>query len=688
LASTAVQSDSELARIDAAHSPREPHFAPLDAAKREVWLDPQPASVEGFAALVVEPPRVKVGIGRAVPDRAWFRRSPDAPRDRPRELLVHTFHVIESDARRRVAVVTRLVALTLALTASLLASAAIADGDGRPNVVLVVVDDAGYTDFGAYGSEIATPTIDALAAGGARFSNFHASPMCAPSRAMLLTGLDSHTAGVANLPETVPPEHVGRPGYLGHLAENVVTVATILRSAGYHTYMAGKWHLGHTPGALPNGQGFERSFALDATGGDNWEQRPYLPIYENADWFEDGQAVRLPEKFYSSEFLVDRIIDYVDSQHGDGQPFFAYLPFMAIHIPIQAPREFVERYAGVYDDGWKAQRERRYRGAIASGLIASDTPLGPPPAGLRDWSALSSDEKRFQAKSMAVNAGMLEAMDHHLGRLIAHLREIGAYENTLFIVVSDNGAESGDPASSAAFKRWLSSVGYSRDVEHLGEKGTFTAIGPETANANVAPGALFKFYAAEGGVRVPLVMSGPGIAPAQTERAFAYITDITPTILDFATVAAPSGPAPITGRSLRPVLDESAVRIHADDEPVGMEAAGSAALWKGSHKLVKDLPPYGDAQWHLYDIDTDPGETRDLSKSDETRYDELLADYRAFAARVGVLEVPAGYTTFGQLSANMGSILVRRYAVYIGAVGVVLLVSIAWIGRALWRRFT
>ena len=288
---------------------------------------------------------------------------------------------------------------------------------------------------------------------------------------------------------------------------------------------------------------------------------------------------------------------------------------------------------------------------------------------------------------MAVNAGMLEAMDHHLGRLIAHLREIGAYENTLFIVVSDNGAESGDPASSAAFRRWLSSVGYSRDVERLGEKGTFTAIGPEAANANVAPGALFKFYAAEGGVRVPLVMSGPGIAPARTERAFAYITDITPTILDFATVAAPTGPAPITGRSLRPVLDESALRVHAADEPVGMEAAGSAALWKGSHKLVKDLPPYGDGQWRLYDIDTDPGETRDLSKSDATRYDELLAEYRTFAARVGVLEVPEGYTTFGQLSANMGSVLVRRYAVYIAAAAVALLLGLAWLGRALWRRF-
>lgn len=563
-----------------------------------------------------------------------------------------------------------------------------AAGAPPPNVVLVLVDDAGYTDFGAYGSEIATPNIDALAASGARFSNFHVSPMCAPSRAMLLTGVDSHTAGVANLPETVPPEHAGRPGYLGHLAENVVTIASILRGAGYHTYMTGKWHLGHTPGALPDSHGFERSLALDATGGDNWEQRPYLPIYEDADWFEDGAPVRLPESFYSSELLVDRMIEYIDGANGDGWPFFAYLPFLAIHIPIQAPREFVARYDGVYDAGWAAQRERRHRGAISSGLIAADLPLRPFPAGLRDWDALPPDEQRLAAKSMAVNAGMLEAMDHHFGRLIAHLREIGAYENTLFIVLSDNGAESGDPTSSQALLRWLDSVGYSRDVERLGEKGTFAAIGPEAANANVAPHALFKFHAAEGGVRVPLVMSGPGIPAAQTERAFSYVTDIAPTILEFASVTAPAGPAPITGRSLRPVLLDRAERVYGDADPVGMEAAGSAALWKGAYKLVRDLPPHGDGLFHLYDLARDPGETRVLDHDEPERFAELLADYRSFAASVGVLEVPEGYSTFEQLASNMVSVLLRRYSTAIAAVAVVLLLALGWLSRALYRRFT
>ncbi len=580
---------------------------------------------------------------------------------------------------------TRSVAtLLLALFAAASARAAEV---ARPNVVLVLVDDAGYTDFGAYGSEIATPNIDALAARGARFSNFHVSPMCAPSRAMLLTGLDSHTAGVANLPETVPPEHEGRPGYLGHFAENVVTVAEVLRRAGYHTYMTGKWHLGHTPGALPDGQGFERSFALDATGADNWEQRPYLPIYEDADWFEDGRPVRLPENFYSSEFLVDRMIEYIDAAKSDGQPFFAYLPFLAIHIPIQAPREFVERYDGVYDGGWPAQRERRHRGAIATGLVSPEAPLRPPPESFRDWNALSAEERRFQAKNMAVNAGMLEAMDHHLGRLIAYLRESGAYENTLFIVLSDNGAESGDPVANVGFRHWLDSVGYSLDIERLGEKGTFAAIGAEAANANVAPSALFKFHAAEGGVRVPLVIAGPGVVPGQTERAFSYVTDITPTILEAATAKVPAAFAPITGHSLVPVLRDRVERVYADDEPVGMEAAGHAALWKGSYKLVKDLPPYGDGRFHLYDIESDPGETRALDPFEPERFAELLDDYRRFATTVGVLEVPAGYTTFDQLAANTTWVLIRRYAVAIVAIGAGLLLVLAWLSRVLWRRF-
>ncbi|RYF92386.1 MAG: arylsulfatase, partial [Caulobacteraceae bacterium] len=287
----------------------------------------------------------------------------------------------------------------------------------QPNIVLILIDDAGYTDLGAYGSEIATPTIDALAAGGTKFANFHASPMCAPSRAMLLTGVDSHTAGVANLPESTPPEHRGNPAYQGHLSKDVVTVASQLQAAGYRTYMAGKWHLGHTPDALPNARGFDRSLALEATGGDNFQQRPYFPIYDGSEWYEDGRKTTLPKDFYSSKLLVDRMIGYIDSAPRDGRPFFAYLPMLAIHMPVQAPAEYMARYEGRYDGGWAALRQARKAGAVRAGLIDAETAMGPMPANVADWNRLSKTDQQAWARRMAVNAGMLQAMDANLGRL-------------------------------------------------------------------------------------------------------------------------------------------------------------------------------------------------------------------------------------------------------------------------------
>ncbi|MFA7264628.1 MAG: arylsulfatase [Caulobacter sp.] len=552
-----------------------------------------------------------------------------------------------------------------------------------PNIVLILVDDAGYTDFGAYGSEIATPTLDALAASGTRFANFHASPMCAPSRAMLMTGVDSHTAGVANLPESTPPEHRDDPAYQGRLAANVVTLASRLRAGGYHTYMAGKWHLGHGPGDLPVDRGFERSFPMDATGSDNWEQRPYFPIYRQADWFEDGKRATLPKDYYSSRFLVDTIIRYVDSKPDDGRPFFAYLPFLAIHIPVQAPDEYVRKYDGRYADGWQAQRQRRYEGAIRAGLIPAGTPLAPMPMNVKAWNSLTPDQQRLAARRMAVNAGMLEAMDHHLGRLVAHLKATGQYDNTLFVVLSDNGPEAGDPTVEPVFKLWMKSVGYRWDGKALGGKGTYTAIGPGWASAAAAPMSLFKFYASEGGTRVPLIVSGPGVRGAATSHAFSIITDITPTLLDFAGVApAPPPAAPIAGRSLRPVLTGAARAAYDPATPVGLEAAGDSALFKGDLKLTRNAGHLGDRRWRLYDIAHDPGETRDLSAAMPGKAAELLADYRAWAARVGVAEIPPGYAPDREVAKNIFLRIAETFALPL-ATG--LLAVFGLVGFAVWR---
>ncbi len=508
--------------------------------------------------------------------------------------------------------------------------------------------------------------------------------MCAPSRAMLLTGADSHEAGVGNLPEFVPPEHRGRPGYLGQLGDDVVTIASRLGAAGYHTYMAGKWHLGTKPESLPNRRGFERSFALDASGADNWEDRPYVPIYDEAPWFEDGEPADLPADFYSSEFLVDKTIEYIDSQHGDERPFFAYVAFQAIHIPVQAPSEFVRKYDGVYDAGWEAQRERRHRGAVERGLVPAAAPMGPMPPGMRDWDALSADEKRLRAKSMAVNAGMLEAMDHHVGRLVEHLRKAGEYDDTVFIVLSDNGPEYNVPTDTPGIALWLDYVGYSQGVEGLGGRGTYAFIGPEFASAAAAPLALFKFYTGEGGVRVPLIVAGPGIRGGATTNAFAHITDVAATILEIAG-ASRAGEhdgrpvVPVTGRSLIPVLSGASGEVYADDMPVGIEAAGNAALYKGNLKLVRNRAPFGDAAWHLYDLSEDPGETVDLAQSQSQRFAELMTDYRAYAKRVGVLEVPDGYDPLRQALSNRLHDLAWRLAPVLAPIALALLGAMTWL---------
>ncbi|MCF8470206.1 MAG: arylsulfatase [Parvibaculum sp.] len=561
----------------------------------------------------------------------------------------------------------------------------------RPNIVLILADDVGFSDFGAYGSEIATPNIDALAARGVLFSNFHASPICAPSRAMLMTGVDSHLAGVGNLPEALPLEHRGEPGYLGHLADDVVTVASRLQAAGYRTTMAGKWHLGHEdPGMLPPAHGFDRSFALDASGADNWEKRPYLPIYDDAPWFEDGAPADLPPDFYSSTFIVDKTIEYLDEGRERDEPFFSYLAFQAVHIPVQAPRAYVEKYDGVYKDGPEALREARFRGVVERGLVSADAKPGPMPEGLEAWDTLPDAEKRMRAKSMAVNAAMLEAMDANIGRFMQHLKETGEYDATVFFILSDNGPEPNDPLATPGFAQWLRWVGYSRDIETLGEKGSFAFIGPEFASADASPGAFFKFHAGEGGIRVPLVVSGAHIPARGRVGAFSFITDIAPTILDLAAVARE--PAfggkkvkEITGRSLLSLLLDASQTHYAVSEPVGVEAAGNVALFRGSYKLVRNMPPYGDGKFHLYDIARDPGETADLSAAEPALLASMQADYAAYKARVGVLDVPEGYRQMRQLTINR--LYDQRGPLIIGGLGfLAVLGGLVWLGIFALRR--
>ncbi|WP_341902932.1 arylsulfatase [Sandarakinorhabdus limnophila] len=562
----------------------------------------------------------------------------------------------------------------------------------RPNIVILLADDWGFSDVGAFGGEIATPNIDALAAKGVRFSNFHVAGSCSPTRAMLQTGVINHRAGLGNMPETIPPEHQGKPGYDAHLNNRVVTIADQLRAGGYRTYLTGKWHLGHTPDSLPTARGYDHALALAQSGADNFEDKPNLLIYDQTEWSEDGKPAKLPARFYSSTLIVDRMIRYIDSGNASGKPFLASVNFIANHTPLQAPDADIAAYAGRYTAGWTALRNQRRAAVIAKGMM----PAGVAMVTMNtsgDWSQLSPQERQQRAGAMAAYAGMATAMDREIGRLVAHLKAIGEYENSIFVFLSDNGAEATDPMAMGAFARWNANHLYDQSIARQGRPGSLTAQGAGFASASVSPLRGYKFSASEGGLRVPMIMAWPGnpaIRGGSVATGFAHVTDMPPTLLALAGVTPQQGVfagrrvEPMIGLNLSPMLTGSTPSVHPADKPLGYELSGNAVLFKGDYKLVKNLPPYGDARWRLYNISADPGETDDLSRADPERFAVMQSDYAAFARANQVLPMPEGYTAPDQIFANALRTLLIPRLLELWPAGAILVVALATLIR--WRR--
>ena len=540
--------------------------------------------------------------------------------------------------------------------ASLSATAAFGQGSvERPDILLVLLDDVGFMDIGSYGSDTRTATIDRLSAEGAQFTSYYTTPLCAPSRASLMTGQAPHSVGVGTLAEVLTDEMRATPGYNMTWADDQETIATHLRAAGYQTFVSGKWGIGDIGTNLPHRFGFDRSWVLDATGSSNYSDQPYLPLYKDSKWFEDGERVYLPEDFYSSRNIVDRMIEFIDEADPEA-PFFGFLSFMAVHIPVQAPREFIDGYDGVFDRGWDAMRAERLERAIDLGLVPETTRLAEPAFGSREWDALTDAEKAYWARAMQANAGMMEAADVHLGRLLDHLAERGTLDNTIVIVTSDNGPEyntigkTAGPAMLAFERLWMAVEGWDTEVDNLGLPGSLAAIGQEWASVSAAPFHLFKFTTAEGGVRVPLVISGPGVSPVGLVDGRAHVSDIAPTLLDLAGVPFPADA--FRGRSLAPVLTGAADTVHPDTESFVIEVSGAASLYRANWKITTMPPPLGDGEWHLYDLATDPGETTDLASENPELMADMLADYRSYVEEVGIFELEPGESAGRQLRIN------------------------------------
>jgi arylsulfatase len=409
---------------------------------------------------------------------------------------------------------------------------------GKPNILLIVADDMGYSDLGCFGGEIKTPNLDALAALGLRATNFCVAPSCSPSRSMLLTGTDNHIAGIGNMAEWAGPTQRGQPGYEGYLNNRVISVASLLRDGGYHTYMAAKWHLGEKPDQWPARRGFERDFALLQGAGSHWaDMLGLLPSEPKVTFTRNGQTVNeLPADYYSSKYVTDFIIQSIEENSRDGKPFFAYLGYQAPHGPLAVPEEWQDKYHGRYDTGYDAIRAERLDRQKQSGIVGRDVVTFPRLPNIPAWDKLTNEQRRLVSRKMELYAAMIEYMDDQIGRLIDHLKQTGKYDNTLIVFISDNGAAGEDMAElvtklAPAAKDWFDKT-FDNRPENWGRPGSCMEYGPPWAQVSSVPFRLFKGVVADGGIRAPLIVSGPGVEHAgDINHSVLHVMDILPTFL-------------------------------------------------------------------------------------------------------------------------------------------------------------
>ena len=515
----------------------------------------------------------------------------------------------------------------------------------RPNILLVVADDLGWTDLGSFGSEIETPNLDALAQRGVKFTDFHTSVSCSPTRSMLLSGTDNHIAGLGNMAELITPEQRGRPGYEGHLNDRVVSLAEVLRDGGYHTYMAGKWHLGHEPGSYPDDRGFERSFSMLFGGASYWSDMFGLMAgrEEMAEYvLNDQRLTELPRDFYATRSFTDFLIDSIRDNRGDGKPFFAYLAFTAPHDPLHVPEPWLSKYRGRYADGYEALKSKRTTAARQMGLVAASTPIPARHRRLAPWKSLNKQQQALESRAMEVYAGMVENMDYHFGRVVNFLRDLGEYDNTIVIFLSDNGANpwySEDYPGNRGSK-WFAQ--FDNSVDNIGHPMSHYAYGMGWASACAGPLDLFKMTVGEGGIRSPLLIEGPGFSGGRQIDSFAYVWDIMPTVLELTRMPHPKQyhgrqVERMRGRPLTALLTGSVKAVYGLNEFVGGEMQNGKWMRQGDYKAVSVAPPYGTGSWHLYNIASDPGETRDLAKEQPELLKKLQTAWDRYARDVGVV---------------------------------------------------
>ncbi len=513
----------------------------------------------------------------------------------------------------------------------------------KPNILLIVADDMGYSDIGPYGGEISTPTLDNLAARGIMLTNFHVLPTCSPSRSVLLSGTDNHIAGLGSMGELVTSKQKGNPGYEGFLNNTVAHLPQILNDAGYHTYMAGKWHLGHEKEHRPSKKGFEQTFVLLPGGGSHWaDQLPISPpgtmIYA-----QNGNEIdSLPEDFYSTKNYTNHILEWLEKDKNDKKPFFAYVAYTAPHDPLHAPKGYIDRYKGKYDQGFNVLRRERFESLKSLGIIPETVDMFPWSGPI--WDDLSDEEKKESARDMEVYAAMIEYMDEQISRIFNWLEENKKMDNTIIVFFSDNGANGAmKTAYPGQTEAYLNS--FDNRIENRGLPNSYIEMGPAWATASMSPHRLFKAFTTEGGIISPCIVKLPASMnnKLKMNKAFTHISDMMPTFLELAGTVHPSEQNEsipgMMGKSLLPLLTGEKEAVHYN-EGIGYELHGMRGYIKDEWKIINLPIPFGKGDWELFNLAEDPSESNDLSDQFPQKRNELIAAWEEYSENVGLIYDP------------------------------------------------
>lgn len=544
----------------------------------------------------------------------------------------------------------------------------------KPNILLLVGDDIAFGDLGAFGSEIPTPNMDRLANAGVRFSNFHASPVCSVTRAMLMTGCNNIEVGLGSFDYSFYPPTRGVSGYEGYLTDNTVTIAQLLEDAGYETYKSGKWHLGGEAagGVGPLSWGFTKEFGILSGGSNHWNDLAMTPDFSDPNGLNvkrkehftlNGEHFDRPEGVYSGELYTEHMLNFIKEGHAKNKPWFAYMAFTTAHFPIQAPADMIEKHYQKYLDlGYAGLKKSRYESLKSKGLI-TETAIEPEFNEItHKWESLSEEEQKIQAKVMATYAAMIEDQDNRTGQILDYLKESGQLENTLVIYVTDNGPEGFEAThprtGNPEMAKWIETQ-FDQSFEAIGTANSEHTIGVSWANAATGGLQWWKWFIGEGGIRVPMMIVPPGafskdyIRSGQISNAVMSVKDLPMTILDYAGVSHPGTMynerevVKPSGVSARPFLEGQLDIVRSADQWYAFELFGNGYLMKGDYKLMKVREGmFGDGEWHLYNVVADPSEMNPLEEDMPEMFEEMKNLYAEYAKVNNIMEVDADWNPF------------------------------------------